>query len=211
MFIGLLVFCSSIFLVLLQGWFASRDNFLTVPQMVWQKGFKQGLPFLYHGGMWADVFLISPLLAYMVGRYGYTWNMASVSWVFAFGLVASVVMHLGVYLRLPHPEAHAYSGELTPAGWIHLPYMAACFTVIALFYLKTSGLTSREVWITTGLLIIHIIVGTHVPLKLWAWNARLEGYRADWYPVQPVIDLPTAMTVGGVALLLVLASFYALR
>src|SRR5215470_1885509 len=64
-------------MVVAQLWLADRDQFLNVSQMQ-GRGIARGLPFLWHFAMWTDFWVISPLVALLVGRYWRAWLSPSV-------------------------------------------------------------------------------------------------------------------------------------
>ena len=63
-----LVLTIGVILVLAQGVFSYRDGYLTKKQMA-TRGIRHGWSFLEHGGMWADIFIISPLIAYVSSQH----------------------------------------------------------------------------------------------------------------------------------------------
>lgn len=191
--------------VLVQGWCAHKDEFLTARDVQFRR--IQGLPFLYHGGMWSDVVLFAPMMAYLISKHGGQWSTLQISVAAAVGFVLSFLMHI-FYVQGGKviPEAHTHDGVLTAAGWIHLAYMAAGIAVLALYYLSTPGLYPTEVWKISGLLFVHFLIGTHVPFKIW-----VAYERPYWYPAGLVIDVPTAVTLVGCAAVLFALSYVALR
>lgn len=202
-----LVFLAFVAPVALQGLFARQDEFLT-PGQVTQWG-RKGLPFVCHGGMWSDVIVFAPVMAFIISNHGAEWDEDWIMAAYVVGLVASYAMHQYVYVPLGKqiPEAHTHDGGLTNAGALHLLYMSAGIAVLGLFYLDTPALKAAEVWTVSGLLLVHFVIGTHVPLKTW-----IKHHPVEWYPrVTTVIDAPTAGTLGGLAVALVGLSFYALR
>jgi hypothetical protein len=123
-------------LVLLGGYLAYRDNFLTARQMVRNKGITNGLPFLAHGGMWGDFFLISPLLAIIVSRYATQWSGLQMFGSFLLGFFISFIMH-EQYKKIEIPESHVYGGKTTKAGEAHKLYMIIALSIIILFFFCT--------------------------------------------------------------------------
>jgi hypothetical protein len=166
-------------LVALQVWFAYRDHFLTVSQMQ-GRGVALGLPFAWHFGMWGDVFIISPLAAYAVGRFSSSWRLRWVLLSLALGMVTAIA--LGWSYTLPDfQEAHVQSHRLTLAGTIHLVYMGFALAVFAQFVFFTEGVPSRLLQIASVLLVAHVFLGTHMALGLLRLAMPL-----DWYPAQPL-------------------------
>jgi hypothetical protein len=111
---GLAVFIFIEALVALQTWLAYQDHFLTVSKMQ-GRGVNFGLPFAYHFGMWGDIFIVSPLVAYVTGRYSSRWRLHRMLLSLALGIAAVVAMSRS-YTLPDFQEAHAQGHRLTPAG-----------------------------------------------------------------------------------------------
>lgn len=192
--------------VLLQGMFAYWDDFLTPAQVIQHRG--QGLPFLAHGGMWSDILLFAPLMAYILGTYGGIWSSVEIVSALILGLAASVLMHYLVYVpgAIVLPEAHAHDGAPTMAGYIHIVYMAIGLAVIALFYFVTPIVAFAEAATVSAVLFVHVVIGTHAPFKIFVRIAE-----PTWYPVGPIIDNPGLITLGIVGAVLVILSDLAAR
>ena len=192
--------------VFLQAFFAYKDSFLTSRQVLRHWG--EGLPFLFHGGMWGDVFIVAWLMAYIIDRHHAAWTTFAMSLALVAGLLASEFMHEKVYTAggIKIPEAHTHDGKLTAAGHLHSMYMGVGFAVLGLYYFATPGLGSREVWTVSGVLFAHMVIGTHIPFKIWVTLRRPR-----WYPKVPILDTAGALTLTGVGALLVAASVWALR
>lgn len=175
-------------MVVVQGCFAWRDNLLTLKQMLENKIY-DGLPFLMHGGMWGDLIWFSTIIAAIVVVHGRSWSWVDVGLAGVIGLAASLGMHEG-YKNIPWMEAHVQHHSLTEAGWVHVVYMAVGFAVLLLYYVRAPYAT--YMWAVSAAIIIHVIVGTHVPLALT---------RPFWYPGHPLQDMNTWAQIGGVAVL----------
>ena len=174
--------------VVLQGLFAWRDQFLTPSQMV-RHGIAQGLPFAAHGGMWGDVFFISPLLAALVEIYISGWSWLRIVAAFLASLFASYMMH-ETYKHAFYPEAHVQYGKLTATGHIHLVYMAVAFAVIGLYYIHAPY--TPWMWLVSAFLVLHTIAGTHVILGIIS---------PKWYGAAPLQSAGTWGAIGGTAVL----------
>lgn len=175
---------------------AALDDMLTVRDMQHAFGRNaQGLPFMAHGGMWGDVFLISPLVAVIAGYYGNTWSHHEiVGWLTA-GFIASYGMHQ-TYKSVPWREAHVAERKLTIAGHIHFVYMGVAFAAIGWYIFRPmrSGELSVVVAVT-ALITIHIVLGTHVVLGiLKSWRPE----RVAWYPGDPLHSFGTWGPILGV-------------
>lgn len=191
--------------VIWQGWEASQDLFL-MPAQLMKRAVMRGLPFIAHGGMWADIFVFAPLMGYIVTAHGNEWRLGYILLMGVVGFALSFALHYLVYVPSGKnfPEAHTHYGWLTRAGKIHLWYMAAGLAVVGLFYFFSS-ISEKEVAWVSSLLFVHAVIGTHVPLKVLARCTPIE-----WYPKGPVLGVTTAATLTGTALLLAGFSWWAL-
>ena len=119
-------------LVMLQAWLAYKDHFLTLAQMQ-GRGVRLGLPFAWHFGMWGDVFIVSPLAAYVTGRFVSRWRFRQILASFSAGLAAAVVMHYS-YTFSDIQDAHIQYHVLTRVGFVHLVYMAITLAIFTQFF-----------------------------------------------------------------------------
>jgi hypothetical protein len=202
--ITLLLFAGT---MLLATYFAYADHFLT-PRAMQARGFHQGIPYLAYGGAWFDLFILSPVLACVVSRYGRAWTRAQITGAAIASFFGTLALHVFVYVRNPLPGAHSYNDALTAAGWVHALYMWAGLTIFTLFYCCTRHQRTqlRAVWWMNIALFVHVIVATHVPLRLYAQYAR-----PDWYPALPAFDAHAVYTIGGVLVLLLILTYVAIR
>src|SRR5882724_4741314 len=161
-------------LVALQAWLAYRDHFLTVAQMQ-GRGINLGLPFVWHFGMWGDAFIVSPFAAYLTGRFASTWRLRSILLSLALGIAAAMAMSW-TYTLTGFQEAHVQNRILTPAGDVHLVYMALALTVITQFLFFTAQVPPRLLQLGSVLAVLHVFLGTHMPLGLLHLVVPL-----DWY------------------------------
>jgi hypothetical protein len=190
--------------VILQGYESWRSGFLTPAQML-ASGVATGLPFLAHTGMWSDVTLFAALMASIIALYAHQWKRRQWFAALIVGLIGSAVMHWW-YVQSPFPQAHVRDGMLTSVGILHFFYMAIGIAIVTLFYTSTAHLTLTAVSWITFLLVVHVVIGTLVPLKIWAKIAQ-----PVWYPERMVFDTPTIFTITGVTAVLCAASLWALR
>jgi hypothetical protein len=180
-------------LVALQAWLAYRDHFLTVAQMQ-GRGVNLGLPFAWHFGMWGDVFIVSPLAAYVTGRLSSTWRLRWILLSLALGMAAAIAMSWS-YTLPDFQEAHVQGHSLTPAGAVHVVYMALALAVFTQFLFFTENVSPRLLLVASVLLVVHVFLGTHMALGLLHLAMPL-----DWYPAQPlksIIGWSIIATVGG--------------
>ncbi len=180
-------------LVVWQAVLANENEMLTVRQMRENRGIKLGLPFLWHGGMWGDVFIVSPVVAWIVGEFSNTWSWPSLLVCGLVGFMASRLMH-DLYQLSLWPEAHVEDRKLTDVGYVHHGYMTIAFVVIIEYYFKSvtvGGLSTM--WLISALLVAHVAVGNHLLLGL---AKRLWPEQFDWYPGDPLRSWGSLVPVG---------------
>src|SRR5690349_18772189 len=107
-------------LILAQGVLAYRNQFLTVSQLIGNH-ITQGLPFIWHFGMWGDFFIVSPLAAYLMGRYATSWKTRGSVPALAIGL-SFAALFSWLYTMSAMAETHVQNHHLTAAGVVHLFY-----------------------------------------------------------------------------------------
>jgi hypothetical protein len=191
--------------VFVQAYGAWLGGFLTPGEME-AHGVTKGLPFIAHLGMWSDVTLFGALMATILKKHASQWEVTEWAIALAVGLVVSAAMHWGFYVRGAIPEAHVRDGMVTYVGIIHFVYMAVGLAIVMLFYTCSANVTTCSVLAVSGLLFAHVVLGTLIPLKIWA-----KIYKPLWYPVQPVINTATFITLVVVVLLLIGSSLWAVR
>ncbi len=177
-----------------------------MPSQMQAHGVAHGLPFVAHGAMWSDATLFAATMATIMTLYAKQWKAWHWASALTFGLLISACMHWGVYVNGQLPGVHVRDGMVTSAGMIHFVYMAAGLAVVALFYLFTEKPNAVMVKWVSAVLILHTVIGNHVPLKIWAKFAN-----PAWYPVDHIVDAPAAGTILGTVLTLCAASMWALR
>ena len=149
-------------LIALQALAAHFDSFLTVNEMQ-RRGIQQGLPLLWHGGIWGDVFLVSPLAALLCKKYCQAWSVDDVI-VAGMWSVSLTVILAWVFTFGTTPSAHGQDSTASLAGILHLAYIAIAIFVFLLFYLFTAHKTAFTPRLVTILLIVHTFAGTHMAL-----------------------------------------------
>lgn len=156
---------------------AYRDQFFFVSQMK-KRGFSQGFPFVIHGGMWSDFFIISPVIAFLTYVYASQWSVTE--WVIAgiAGIIISLLLHFLVYIKGNLPGSHGYRGKTTIAGWLHILYTALALAILTLFYFCTSGI-HHDV-----LIIVSVILALH-PFTPLVGQALANKYGPGWFPENP--------------------------
>jgi hypothetical protein len=181
---SLTVVVLGLFLIGAQVVAAYVDNFLTLAQMK-AKGFSKGLPLLYHAGIWGDL-IITPVLAYIVANHAIEWHRSDIVLAHMVGVLLIVGFGFLWVSSAKHglPEAHTYSGKMTPAGFAHAIYFTEAITGIILFFFY-SKITQMEASIISVILGFHVLYGTHVFLGLYA---------PEWFTNRPQKD-PITWTV----------------
>ncbi|HET8575224.1 MAG TPA: hypothetical protein VFM02_03595, partial [Candidatus Paceibacterota bacterium] len=156
-------------LVILQGFFAYRDGYFTQRQMRCTHGIVSGWAFIEHGGMWADVFIVSPLVAFIVSRYDFNYT-AWYSWVLLIADIALSIFAGRAYAEAGKktPEAHTHHGKTTVAGWIHGFFAVVGIWIVALFFLTPA----RPPVSVTDLLIVAGILTPFFVLGIMKFNRR---------------------------------------
>jgi hypothetical protein len=126
------VWCVGALFVIAQGVASYADGFFSQRQML-QKGIV-GYSFVQHGGMWADFFLLSSMIALLVSCYDlHYFSKWSLTILF---LAVIIPLIAGIFYRQMGsviPEAHTHNGITTIAGRIHGVYAVLAIWVIILF------------------------------------------------------------------------------
>ena len=189
---AMVAFVSLECLVLLQALLAYFDHFLTVAQMR-ERGISQGLPFIWHFGMWGDILIISPLAAYIIGLYSGHWRLRRIVISLVIGFILAAIFSW-LYTLSDMPEAHVQNHNLTAAGNAHLVYMAIALAVFIQFLFFSGEVSVPLLRIVSVLLFVHVFLGTHMALGIVKLN-----YPLDWYPAQPLESIFGWITLLAVA------------
>lgn len=150
-------FVSFVILQAVAAWFDGYAH----PAHLQQRGVDHGWSFLEHGGMWADILIISPLCAYVLTAHtlvvgGYALVLVAVS-IGAAALLGYVYHVTGRTI----PQLHAHNDHTTIAGWLHNLYTVLALFVILMFYAKQliPVPSAPEAWWVAVSLTIFSIVG----------------------------------------------------
>jgi hypothetical protein len=188
---GVVVFFLLEALVLIQADLANKTHFLTADQL--QKQGIQGLPFIWHFGMWGDFIIISPIAAYIVSHYFNQWRLTTLSISFIGSLVSSAL--LGCFYTLSSmPEAHTMNHSLTLTGMVHLVYMFTAFTIFSEYFFFTPVIARVELAVISLLMFFHVFIGTHMALGIIN-----EFIHFRWYPAQPLKSISGYLTIAVVS------------
>lgn len=140
-----------------------------------RQGIRNGYSFMEHGGMWADVFIISPLIAYVVTNY----DLPYISWwsAIAFCIAAIAIVAAGMQYSknsIEIPEAHAHGGKTTAAGWIHGLYAVISFWILILFY-ETAVISPKTLFVLACILSVFLCIGFMGFSPRWSFKTVKTG------------------------------------
>jgi len=126
----------SCLLVILQGYLAYHDGFLTQKQLINRR--IHGYSFFQHGGMWADFFILSWLLAFILT--GYPELLQKVFTNLSLSLLGGAIAvtycldRFWAYGARQKPEPHTRKGRTTPAGFVHDFHTVIAIWIVVMFY-----------------------------------------------------------------------------
>jgi len=122
--------------VIIQGVCAYFDGYFSQAQIFKIHGIKNAYAFIEHGGMWADVFLISPVVAYIICTYRLPYLLKPGIFILFSAFVISLVGGV-IYQEMGkiYPEAHTHFGHTPLIGWIHGVFAVAAIWICSMFYL----------------------------------------------------------------------------
>ena len=156
----------NLFLVLVSAVIANGEGRLNHAQLG-----EKSLPWLNHGGMYADLICITAL-CYFASPYVRVWTGYQIALYAAIGIFISGVAHIFYYYAQPIP-GHIIDPRFTGlarlpwGGWYHALYFAWALTTILLFFLATPGAPRLGACIAMTLF---------VPLAIWQpgwYNAKI--------------------------------------
>ena len=157
-------------------------------------GVTNSYSFWEHGGMWADVFIITPLVAYAVSKYELDCSSGSgVVALFASGAVTLVLIELYRRWGMAMGDHCTYDGKTTLAGWIHGLFAFGAIWVCAEIYLglTTPVVSNRDIIIFSTMLSPFFYLGVAKFNERWVF-----GVAEKW------------QVIGGLALVWMIAAFH---
>ncbi|MEA2416769.1 MAG: hypothetical protein QOI58_3426 [Thermoanaerobaculia bacterium] len=170
----LAILASGVALVSIQGLCAYLDGYFSQTQILEIHRLRGAYAFIEHGGMWADVFITTPIVAYIITSYRLPYlsrrGLMLLAVVIAVSLVAGVLyQEMGKVV----PEAHTHFGHTPLAGWIHWLYAIPAIWICAMFYL--TPIDPRP-----GVDIIFVSIGLTALFALgvmkfnnrWSWSTE---------------------------------------
>lgn len=131
----------------------------------------KSLPWVAHGGNWADLVLIT-ILCYIANPHTRTWTPGQMAIAVVVGIIVSIGMHVAYYFMQPIPghiiDTH-YKGlaRFGLGGLYHCFYTVWAFAIIFLFFVFTPGAPR---------LGACIVMTLFVPLAIWEpgwYNAKM--------------------------------------
>ncbi len=202
---GHYVFLFNTAFVLLGAYLALKDRMFSPKQMI-KRGFPQGLPFVFHLGMWGDL-VLGVVFDHITDYYSDFWSFKDLSIAMCAGFAVSGIMHK-TYLGIKHPEAHVHGGHFTPAGIVQIMYMGFALGLIFMFYFASpiGPRNERMVMLLISLVLwFHLWLGTHAVLGIINRFTKFE-----WYADKPLRNRATWGVIGGGFVALAGASLYAI-
>jgi len=162
-------------LLILAQFIASRiDGYATKKQME-ERGVR-GYSFMQHGGMWASLFIISPLVAYLVQKYSFEYMQFGGLVLFVLSFWAWFILAVLVYAPASKniPEAHVHDGHVTVAGYILIIFGTLITWVIVMAYkgLTTIPVSNNDIIITSVLLTLWAYFGQVKFSSLWCFGVQ---------------------------------------
>src|SRR4051812_22256903 len=131
------VLVGGILVVIVEGVISWATGWLTQSQLRARE--VTGYSFMEHGGMWADVFIVSPLVAYIMSKYQLAY-FSKRGWVIlALATLVSFVAGYAYQKLLVVPEVFVHDGKTSVVGWIHGLFAISAIWIIVLFYIDPSA------------------------------------------------------------------------
>lgn len=146
-------------LIILQWLVGSGDGCATPAQMEDHR--IAGPSLLEQGTFWTDLFIATPVVAYILGNYelGFFHSQG----LFFLVITIAITFFAVIWRRdmgRNFPNAYAHHGRTTIAGWIHFIFSASCLWVVLLFYCsKASRPIERDdlFLVSSGLTLLAIV------------------------------------------------------
>lgn len=156
----------------IQGVCAYFDGYFSQAQIFRIHGIKNAYAFIEHGGMWADVFLISPVVAYIICTYRLPYLSKPAIYILVFALLISIVGGV-IYQEMGkiYPEAHTHFGHTPLIGWIHGVFAVASIWICSMFYLThTTPKPGFDMIAISIALTAFFILGVMKFNPNWRWS-----------------------------------------
>jgi hypothetical protein len=118
------------------------------------------LPFYAHGGMWADFFLMSPILGIIV-TYHQQWT--TVQWIISLIIGFAVAIGMQMQYQKGEPCSTNYGGKTIVGGWLHVVYFAAALATLIQWFCHTTGVSHGHVIVVSAMLAVFFPLGMLQP------------------------------------------------
>lgn len=175
---GILAFFVSMAWIFSEASFARRDRLLTLSQMKKKyPSYRTDLPFIWHFGMWSDLFLISPLIGFLIAYFSVQWSSSGIITLSFIALLLSGLFHF-IFAFSPFPDSLVWRQRISRAGWLHIIYTTAILTIIGLLFFSTEEVSFEVVAATAAIVALHTTLASKVFLGII--NKYFLKYR--WLP-----------------------------
>ena len=159
-------------LVALQGVASWLDGRWSRAQLR-SRGITNSYSFWEHGGMWVDVFIITPLVAYAVSKYELDCSsVPGVVALFASGAVTLVLIEMYRRGGIAMGDHCTHDGKTTLAGWIHglFAFLAIGVCVEIYLGLTTPVVSKQDVIVFSTLLTPFFYLGVAKWSERWVFG-----------------------------------------
>jgi hypothetical protein len=167
-----IVYGVGVLLVVLQGIASWKDGYFSQLQL-YSRAKRNSWAFIEHGGMWSDVFVISPIVAFAVSKYQLhyfsTWGLVILFVAIVLSLAMGELYKAGGAIT---PEAHTHDGKTTVAGWIHGIFAVAAIWIVSMVYigLTTPAVSKTDIIVFSILLTPFSYLGSAKFNKRWKFD-----------------------------------------
>lgn len=159
-----------------QAFMASRYGMLTATQMMRKYPGQQGVPYIWHLGLWSNLLFTTAWMAIITNKFSDDWSKASVVICLMVGLITSLGLHLLWGNQGQFPDSLVWKGELSLAGRMHVVYAGTVVAMSLLFYFYSTPsptfLIGSSIYIS-----IHMVVGNQLGL-----GALKRIFHFPWCP-----------------------------
>ncbi|MDO8482131.1 MAG: hypothetical protein Q7S75_03565 [bacterium] len=167
------ILAGGIALVVIQGIASWVDHRFSQAQLV-AYGITNSWSFKEHGGMWADIFIISPIVAYAISNYRLEYS--SIRGLVSFVVTTLVVLALIESYRrggIKFGDHCTHDGKTVFAGWIHGIFAVAAIWVCAQIYLgwTTPSVSKVEIVFLSIVLTPFFYLGVAKFSELWVFDS----------------------------------------
>ncbi len=175
-------FFGGIFLLLVQATAAFFDGY-AFPSQLKARGVTRGYAFIQHGGMWADLLLLIPLVSYLVSSHSFAYTSVGSIILLALSFLFWVVLTFFFYVHVGErvPGAHAHDGHVTVAGVAHIIFASLVTWILAMVYLPgltNPAVSSRVIIIVFGVLTLWAYLGVRGLSKNWR-ESHVDEWQID--------------------------------